>query len=97
MLLAAQEIHDVDILEAENDIMHNRVTDKNQHVNHRGQRKEQADVFMPEERLHPVQNDSPFPRSMIAILAPGSKRKKLIKEEKSKVVCKKTRFTTHTR
>ena len=60
MLLAAQEIHDFDVLEAENDIMHDRVTDENQHVDNRWQRKEQAEVIMPEERFHPVHNDPPL-------------------------------------
>ena len=61
MLLAAQEIHDFDVLETEDDIMHDRVADKNKHVDDRGQREKQADVVVPEERFDPVQNDSPLP------------------------------------
>jgi hypothetical protein len=81
MLLAAQEVHDVDILEPEDDIMHNRVADESKHVNNRGQREEKADVVMPEESFDPVQNDSPFPCSMIAASERGNKAKKLNKEE----------------
>ena len=75
MLLAAQEVHDVDILEPEDDIMHNRVADESKHVNNRGQREEKADVVMPEKRFYPAQNDSPFPSFMIVLWEPGSKRK----------------------
>ena len=61
MFLSAQEVHHVDVLETEDDIMHDRVADKNKHVDDRGQREKQADVVVPEERFDPVQNDSPLP------------------------------------
>ena len=85
ILFAPQEVHDVHILEPQDDIVHNRVADENQHIHHGGQREEQADVVMPEESFDPVQNDSPFPCSMIAAPERGNKAKKLNKEEKSKV------------
>jgi hypothetical protein len=55
--------------------MHDRVADKNKHVDDRGQREKQADVVVPEERFDPAQNDSPFPSFMIVLWEPGSKRK----------------------
>ena len=61
MFLSAQEVHHVDVLETEDNIMHDRVADKNKHVDDRGQREKQADVVVPEERFDPVQNDSPLP------------------------------------
>ena len=47
--------------------MNDGITDKNKHVDNRGQCKQQPDVIMSEERFYTAQRDTPPPSIMIAI------------------------------